>query len=100
MVADEEETEEEEEGSEEDNGREREARPAEEDEQGGEDRDLGASSGGRGLVVGGAKAWLSPAPWVVDRLEGLEAVGAGLVWEGQSSTRKDGSGVLQLLSTV
>lgn len=62
LLADEEDTEEEE-GSDEDKGRERDVRPqpAEEDEQGGEPRDLGASSGGGGLV-GVDKVMLRPAP--------------------------------------
>lgn len=101
LLADEEDTEEDE-GSDEDSGREREAspQPAEEEEHGGEARDMGASSGGGGLAVGADKAMGSPAPCGVDRLEGLAAGRVGLVWFGQSSARKDGSGVLQLLSTV
>lgn len=81
LLADEEDTEEEEEGSDEDRGREREVRPqpAEEDEHGGEARDLGASSGGGGLAVGVDKAMLRPAPWGVDRLDGLDAGSVGLV---------------------
>lgn len=75
MVADEEDTEDDEEGSDEDRGRER----AEEDEQGGEPRDLGASSGGGGLVVGVDRALLSPAPCGVDRLDGLDVGRVGLV---------------------
>lgn len=80
LLADDEETEEEE-GSDEDRGREREVRPqpAEEDEQGGEARDSGASSGGGGLAVGVDKVMLRPAPWMVDRLDGLDAGSAGLV---------------------
>lgn len=79
LLADEEDTEEEEEGS--DEGREREVRPhpADEDEQGGEARDLGASSGGRGLAVGVDKALLRPVPWEVDRLDGLDGGSVGLV---------------------
>lgn len=102
LLADEEETDEEEEGSDEDMGREREVRPqpADEDELGGEARDLGASSGGECLAVGVDKALLSPAPCGVDRLDGLDAGRVGLVWFGQSSARNEGSGVLQLLSTV
>lgn len=102
LLADEEETDEEEEGSDEDMGRDREARPqpADEDELGGEARDLGASSGGECLAVGVDRALLSPAPCGVDRLDGLDAGSAGLVWVGQSSARNEGSGVLQLLSTV
>ncbi len=80
LLADEEETEEEE-GSDEDRGREMELRPqpAEEDEQGGEARDLGASSGGGGLAAGVDKVMLRPAPWGVDRLDGLDAGIVGLV---------------------
>lgn len=102
LLADEEDTEEEEEGSDEDRGRERDVRPqpAEEDEQGGEARDLGASSGGGGLAVGVDRVMLRPAPWGVDKLDGLDAGSVGLVCVGQSSARKEGSGVLQLLSTV
>lgn len=102
LLADEEDTDEEE-GSDEDRGRDREARPhpaTEEDEQGGEARDLGASSGGGGLAADADKALLRPAPWEVDRLEGLDGGRVGLVCVGQSSARKEGSGVLQLLSTV
>lgn len=101
LLADEEDTEEDE-GSDEDGGSEREARPqlTEEDEQGGEARDLGASSEGSGLTVGVDKAMARPVPWAVDRLTGLEGGSVGLVWVGQSSGRKEGSGVLQLLSTV
>lgn len=101
LLADEEDTEDEE-GSDEDRGKEREVKPqpAEEDEHGGEARDLGASSGGGGLPVGVDEAMLRPAPWGVDRLDGLDAGSVGLVWVGQSSARKEGSGVLQLLSTV
>lgn len=100
LLADEEDTEEED-GSDEDRGREREVKPqpAEEDEHGGEARDLGASSGRGGLAVGVDKAMLRPAPWGVDRLDGLDAGSVGLVWVGHSA-RKEGSGVLQLLSTV
>lgn len=78
LLADEEDTEEEE-GSDEDRGREMEVspQPAEEDEQGGEPRDLGASSGGGGLAVGVDKALPRPAPW--DRLDGLDAGSVGLV---------------------
>lgn len=74
-MVEEEDTDEEEEGSDEDSGRERDARPADEDKHGGEARDLGESSGGRGLVVGIDKALLRAAPCGV---EGLEA-GGGLV---------------------
>lgn len=81
LLADEEDTEEEEEGSDEDRGRDREVRPqpAEEDKQGGEVRDLGASSGGGGLAVGVDRVMLRPAPWEVDRLDGLDARSLGLV---------------------
>lgn len=80
LLADEEDTEEEE-GSDEDRGREREVRlhPVEDDEQGGEAWDLGASSGGGGLAVGVDKVMLRLAPWGVDRLDGLEAGSVGLV---------------------
>lgn len=80
LLADEEDTEEED-GSDEDRGREREVRahPTEEDEQGGEARDLGASSGGGGLAVDVDKALLRPAPWEVDRLDGLDGGSVGLV---------------------
>lgn len=76
LLAEEEDTEEE--GSDEDSGKEREVRPqpADEDEQGGEARDLGASSGGGGLAVGVDKVMLRPAPWGVDR---LDAGSVGLV---------------------
>lgn len=99
LLADEEDTEEEEEGSDEDRGKERDVKPqpAEEDEHGGEARDLGASSGGGGLAAGVDKAMPRPAPWGAG---GLDAGSAGLVWVGQSSARNDVSGVLQLLSTV
>ena len=78
LLADEEDTEDEE-GSDEDRGSERDVRPqpAEEDEHGGEDRDLGASSGGGGLAVGVDMP--RPGPWGVDRLDGLDAGRAGLV---------------------
>lgn len=81
LLADEEETEEEEEGSDEDRGSGIEVRPqpAEDDEHGGEDRDLGASSGGGGLAVGVDMVMLRPAPWGVDRLDGLEVGSVGLV---------------------
>lgn len=36
----------------------------------------------------------------MDRLEGLDTESLGLVCAGQSSAKKEGSGVLQLLSTV
>lgn len=80
LLAEEEETEEEE-GSDEDRGREREVRPqpAEEDEQGGEARDFGASSGGGGFALDVDKVMLRPAPWGVDRLDGLDAGSVGLV---------------------
>ena len=80
LLADEEDTEEEE-GSDEDRGRDREARPqpTEEDEQGGEASDLGASSGGGGLAADVDKALPRLAPWEVDRLEGLDGGSVGLV---------------------
>lgn len=90
LVLEEEDTEDED-GSEEDRGRDR------EDEQGGDEMDLGGSSGGGGLV-GVDMLW--PAPWDADRLDGLDGGRAGLVCVGQSSAKKEGSGVLQLLSTV
>lgn len=81
MLADEEDTEEEEEGSDEDRGRERDVRPQPDDrgKHGGEARDLGASSGGRGLAAGVDKALPRPAPCGVGRLDGLDAGTAGLV---------------------
>lgn len=81
LLADEEDTDEEEEGSDEDSGRERELspHPANEDEHGGEARDLSASSGGGSLVVGVDMVMLCPAPWAVDRLDGLDARTVGLV---------------------
>lgn len=81
LLADEEDTEEEEEGSDEDMGRESEVRPqdAEEDEQGGEARDLGVSSVGGSLAVGVDKVMLRPAPWGVDWLDGLDVGSVGLV---------------------
>lgn len=96
LLADEEDTEEDE-GSDEDIGKEREVRPqvAEDDEQGGEAKDLGASSGGGGLVV-----MPRLMPWGVDTPDGLTGGRVGLVWVRHSSAMKEGSGVLQLLSTV
>lgn len=73
LLAEDEDTEEEE-GSEEDRGREREVRPADEEEHGGEDRDLGASSGAGGLAVG-----VDKAPWGADIVDGLDAGRVGLV---------------------
>lgn len=105
MLADDEETEEdeeEEEGSDADGGRDREAEaePEEEEEHGGEARDLGPSSGGRGFMLGADMETPRPAPWELDRVGGLEGGMLGVVCVGQSSGRKEGSGVLQLLSTV
>ena len=80
LLADEEDTEEEE-GSAIDRGREREARPqpADDDEEGGEATDFGASSGDGCLVTGVDRALPTLAPWGVDRLDGLEAGGVGLL---------------------
>lgn len=114
LLADEEETEEDEEedGSAEEVGRDRDggaeevgrdrdggAEPQEEDEHGGEARDLGPSSRERGFTMD--PDW--EAVRLVGRLErlgGLEVGRLGVVWVGQSSGRNEGSGVLQLLSTV
>lgn len=86
LLADEEDTEEEE-GS-----RDREERPqaADEEGQGGGLQGFGGSVGVR----------LRPVPSEEGMREGLEDGGVGLVCEGHSSTKKEGSGVLQLLSTV
>lgn len=103
-MADEEETdeEEEEEGSLEEGGKEREAGAEleEEVEQGGDTKDLGPSSRGRGFMLGAECEMLVPAPWEVESVGGLEGTSLGVVWDGPSSGRKEGSGVLQLLSTV
>lgn len=98
----EEEDTEEEDGSDEDKGRERDERPqpAKEDEEDGETRSLGVSSGGGALTVDVDKVKPSPGPWAVDRQDGLDIGSVGLVCDGQSSDGKQGSGVLQLLSTV
>lgn len=81
LLADEEDTEEEEGSDEDDRGRETEVRPqlAEEDVHGGEARDLVVSSGVQGLAEGVDKAMLRPAPWGVERLDGLDAGSVGLV---------------------
>lgn len=57
---------------------EREVRPADEDEQGGEVKDFDTSSGGGGFTVCVDRVLPRPAPWEVDRLDGLEAGGEGL----------------------
>lgn len=80
LLAEDEDTDDEE-GSDEDRGKAREVRahPADEDEQGGEARDLGVSSGVGGLAVGVDKVALRPAPWGADRLVGLDGGSVGLV---------------------
>lgn len=86
LLVDEEDTEEE------DGSKEREESPqvADEDGQGGGLQGLGGSVGVR----------LRQVPSEEGMREGLEDGGVGQVWEGHSSARKEGSGVLQLLSTV
>ena len=106
MLAEEDETEEEEElWSEEAGGSEREAATeAEEDdeEQGGEASDLGASSWPKVLAQPGPPGeGPRVVAWEGARPGGLEGGGLGVTCEGPlSSARKEGSGVLQLLSTV
>lgn len=82
LLADEEDTEDEEEGgSDEDGGSDREGRPQpeEEEEQGGEAKDLGASSGGRGLMLAVGRGMVRPVPCGVDKLVGLDGGSVGLV---------------------
>lgn len=105
MLAEEDETEEEEElWSEEAGGSESEApteaEEDEDDEQGGEASDLGASSWPKALPPGPPGEGPRAAAWEGAWPSGLEAGGLGVTCEGPSSTRKEGSGVLQLLSTV
>lgn len=77
---------------EEDGSKEREECPqvADEDGHGGGLQGLGGSVGVR----------LRQVPSEEGKREGLEDGGVGQVWEGHSSARNEGSGVLQLLSTV
>lgn len=82
LLAEDEETEEEEEeeGSVEEGGREREARAEpDEEEQGGEARDLEASSRGRGFMLEGPYCE-RPPPWEEGRDEGLEGDRLRVLW--------------------
>lgn len=50
-------------------------RPADEDEQGGEAKDFGMSSGGGSFTICADGVPPRPAPWGVDSRDGLEAGG-------------------------